>query len=370
MISNSTDQKDDHVAIPIHHNPTSTDTTHILDPIHTLKSSLDNSNELHHPDVDSNTVEFDHAAILSFSLPTIPEALHINNTQVISNASGRYQRANSSAFQEIDQATLQFPGEDPTSDPLTTTTAKTTAAAAAAATSSPSYFNNPCYKFEQPSASGFVLESPSSNNESMATMTNTTTATTPNEFEMQRFNAYDGSSASTVKVVTTAIPAPTNNTTTPSAPLSSPTSSSTTITSTLTPPETSKQNSFFTGWMAIPPSLAGRPKLSPEQENYFRREYERGPVSSMWPKTSEDIENQGQSSTTMTTLANWLASWGIRTFSHPSTTPSAPPPTPASFILSNPNLSASTVDNPLHEIVVPLVPPVSHSGRRKSSQAH
>ncbi|KAI1302685.1 hypothetical protein EDD11_005581 [Mortierella claussenii] len=52
----------------------------------------------------------------------------------------------------------------------------------------------------------------------------------------------------------------------------------------------SSSSSFFTGFFAIPPSLAGRPKLTKESENYIRREFERGPVPLMWPKEN-DIEN-------------------------------------------------------------------------------
>ncbi|KAG0253393.1 hypothetical protein BG011_006387 [Mortierella polycephala] len=55
----------------------------------------------------------------------------------------------------------------------------------------------------------------------------------------------------------------------------------------------SSTSSFFSGWMAIPPSLAGRPRLTEAQEAYVRREYERGPVPLMWPKES-DLENQRQ----------------------------------------------------------------------------
>ncbi|KAF9342554.1 hypothetical protein BGX26_007311, partial [Mortierella sp. AD094] len=52
------------------------------------------------------------------------------------------------------------------------------------------------------------------------------------------------------------------------------------------------QSSFFTGFLAIPPSLAGRPALSSETIEYAKREFERGPVPLMWPK-KDDIENQG-----------------------------------------------------------------------------
>ncbi|KAF9107175.1 hypothetical protein BGX27_008851 [Mortierella sp. AM989] len=70
------------------------------------------------------------------------------------------------------------------------------------------------------------------------------------------------------------------------------------------------QSSFFTGFLAIPPSLAGRPALSPEYAEYAKREFERGPVPLMWPK-KEDIESQGtnlpayrtQSTTTTATTA-------------------------------------------------------------------
>ncbi|KAF9364271.1 hypothetical protein BGX34_002033 [Mortierella sp. NVP85] len=49
-----------------------------------------------------------------------------------------------------------------------------------------------------------------------------------------------------------------------------------------------ESSSFFTGFFAIPPSLAGRPRLTEEQEDYVRREHQRGPVPLMWPK--EDLE--------------------------------------------------------------------------------
>ncbi|KAF9178596.1 hypothetical protein BGZ51_001711 [Haplosporangium sp. Z 767] len=60
-----------------------------------------------------------------------------------------------------------------------------------------------------------------------------------------------------------------------------------------TPSSSSSTSSFFSGWLEIPPSLAGRPRLTEAQEAYVRREYERGPVPLMWPKES-DLENQRQ----------------------------------------------------------------------------
>ncbi|KAF8984291.1 hypothetical protein BGZ46_008379 [Entomortierella lignicola] len=55
------------------------------------------------------------------------------------------------------------------------------------------------------------------------------------------------------------------------------------------------QSAFFTGFLAIPPSLAGRPPLSPETAEYAKRVIENGPVPLLWPKSS-DIENQGSGS--------------------------------------------------------------------------
>ncbi|KAF9985824.1 hypothetical protein BGZ75_002495 [Mortierella antarctica] len=55
----------------------------------------------------------------------------------------------------------------------------------------------------------------------------------------------------------------------------------------------SSQSNFFTGWFAIPPSLAGRPRLTQQQEEFVKREFERGPVPLMWPKEA-DLENKGQ----------------------------------------------------------------------------
>ncbi|KAG0289453.1 hypothetical protein BGZ97_006461, partial [Linnemannia gamsii] len=118
---------------------------------------------------------------------------------------------------------------------------------------------------------------------------------------MQRFNAYDGSGPSTVKVVTTILPASSTTSTTS-------TTSATTITTGAKP----SGNSLFTGWMAIPPSLAGRPKLSQDQEDYIRREYERGPAPLMWAK-NDDIENQVASAPALDTAASssWFGNWGF-----------------------------------------------------------
>ncbi|KAF9135555.1 hypothetical protein BGW39_002303 [Mortierella sp. 14UC] len=150
---------------------------------------------------------------------------------------------------------------------------------------------------------------------------------------MQRLNAYDESSLSTVKVVTTVMPKPTS-------------------TSTITP----AKPSFFTGWMAVPPSLAGRPKLSQEQEDYIRREYERGPVPLMWAK-NEDIENQA--SIVATTNAapapastSWFGNWGFRSNS--------------TFSSAAVAAAATTVTAPLRAAVAPIA---SDSGRREASQA-
>ncbi|KAF9432016.1 hypothetical protein BGZ76_011406 [Entomortierella beljakovae] len=49
--------------------------------------------------------------------------------------------------------------------------------------------------------------------------------------------------------------------------------------------------SFFSGFLAIPPSLAGRPRLSPAYAEYAKREFARGPSSLLWAKES-DIESQ------------------------------------------------------------------------------
>ncbi|KAF9572391.1 hypothetical protein EC968_009965 [Mortierella alpina] len=59
------------------------------------------------------------------------------------------------------------------------------------------------------------------------------------------------------------------------------------------PPPTAWQSNFFTGWFTIPPSLAGRPRLTQQQEEFVKREFERGPVPLMWPKEA-DLENQSQ----------------------------------------------------------------------------
>lgn len=89
-------------------------------------------------------------------------------------------------------------------------------------------------------------------------------------------------------------------------------------------PQASSTPSFFTGFFSIPPSLAGRPQLTDEQQDYIRREYQRGPVPLMWPK--EDIENQQptESSQPQNTVdgagGGWFSSW----WASSSTTPTKP----------------------------------------------
>ncbi|KAF9147698.1 hypothetical protein BG015_010627 [Linnemannia schmuckeri] len=274
MMSNNTDQKDAHVsiAIALTASPTTTPTLHSTK---TLKSSHS------HPDTDFNTVEdpSSNTTITTAPLPALPQALHLNTSHtggIISNTVGRHHRSNSLAFQEVDIASLHASTSDGGfSDPLT----------------DPSFFNTTLrHSSGSPTASsnGFVLESP-------------TMFSTPYEFEMQRFNAYDGSEPSTVKVVTTIIP----------AAASKPSTTTTT------------GSSFFTGWMAVPPSLAGRPKLSQDQEDYIRKEYERGPVPLMWAK-NDDLENQVASSTAKVTpeaatSSSWFGNWGFRSSSATST---------------------------------------------------
>ncbi|KAF9901058.1 hypothetical protein EC991_006569 [Linnemannia zychae] len=299
MMSNNTDQKDSHISIAINPSTSSAETTPTIHSTKTLKSSLHHHDN--HPDIDSNTVE----PTLT-SLPTLPEALHLNTSHVgiISNSSGRHQHTNSSTFQEVDIATLRNDPSDPLSDPLT----------------DPSFFNNSRrHSAGSNSSSGFVLESP-------------TLDSTPYEFEMQRFNAYDGSSPSTVKVITTVIP---KSAATPTKPT----------------PATPAKSSFFTGWMAVPPSLAGRPKLTQEQEDYIRREYERGPVPLMWAK-SDDIENQASTGDAAPIAAptSWFGSWGFRN-SNTSAAGAA---------------AATTVAAPPRAAVAPMA---SDSGRRETSQA-
>ncbi|KAG0352502.1 hypothetical protein BC939DRAFT_447853 [Gamsiella multidivaricata] len=72
----------------------------------------------------------------------------------------------------------------------------------------------------------------------------------------------------------------------------------------------SSQNSgsFFQGFFAIPPSLAGRPRLTEDQEEYWRRECERGPVPLMWPK-QHDLENQTATDGDTTNSSGWFSSW-------------------------------------------------------------
>ncbi|KAF9917434.1 hypothetical protein BX616_001017 [Lobosporangium transversale] len=71
-------------------------------------------------------------------------------------------------------------------------------------------------------------------------------------------------------------------------------------------------SSFFSNFFAIPPSLAGRPRLSEASEEYVRREFERGPVSLMWSKQSYDegsAHSRAVSSTSSTASDGWLSGW-------------------------------------------------------------
>ncbi|KAG0272642.1 hypothetical protein BGZ95_011568 [Linnemannia exigua] len=338
MMSNNTDQKEDHIAIAINPAATTTaSTTPSADTTPTIHSTKILKSSLHpHPDNDSNTTECDPSSLTS-SLPALPEALHLNTSHagIISNSAGRHSqhRTNSSAFQEVDIATLRSSSNDleataeSLSDPLTDSSFFNTARRHSAASSSSI-------------SSGFVIESP-------------TLDSTPYEFEMQRFNAYDGSSPSTVKFVTTVIPK-----------LSSATSTATTTgaaTTTTTPEQTKPTNSFFTGWMAVPPSLAGRPKLTQDQEDYIRREYERGPVPLMWAK-NDDIENQPSTPAAPTTAAaaapvstSWFGSWSFRSRSASTSTTAAATAE-----------AATTVTAPPRAAVAPMS---SDSGRREASHA-
>ncbi|KAK3822987.1 MAG: hypothetical protein J3Q66DRAFT_397458 [Benniella sp.] len=63
-------------------------------------------------------------------------------------------------------------------------------------------------------------------------------------------------------------------------------------------------SSLFTGFFAIPPSLAGRPRLTEEQEDYVRREHQRGPVPLMWPK--EDLEIQRPEALQSKSTGGWF----------------------------------------------------------------
>ncbi|CAO3566675.1 unnamed protein product [Mortierella alpina] len=94
------------------------------------------------------------------------------------------------------------------------------------------------------------------------------------------------------------------------------------------PPSSQNNNNFFSGWFTIPPSLAGRPRLSEQQERFVKREFERGPVPLMWPKEA-DLENQSQDWRNNTThvrqmntgqeplnsagSGGWFRSWGFGT---------------------------------------------------------
>ncbi|KAF9542190.1 hypothetical protein EC957_002272 [Mortierella hygrophila] len=325
MMSNNTDQKVPHVSIPIAPSTTSTDTTPT---IHSTKTFQPH----HHPENDSNTVQDPSSTTTTTTgpLPAVPQALHLNTSHtagggIISNSAGRHRHSSSSssssAFQDVDIATLRASSSEggTMSDPLTDST-----------------FFNTARRHSSASTGGFVLESP-------------TMSSTPYEFELQRFNAYDGSEPSTVKVVTTIFPAPSSKPTT------------TTTTTTTTP---TGGNSFFTGWMAVPPSLAGRPKLSQDQEDYIRREYERGPVPLMWAK-KDDLENQTASATTATeatpattttaaaaavaTSSSWFGNWGFR----------------SSFASSTAGTDASIMTPPRTAVA----PTPSDSGRRETSQA-
>ncbi|KAG0374419.1 hypothetical protein BGX24_010415 [Mortierella sp. AD032] len=194
-------------------------------------------------------------------------------------------------------------------------------------------FFNTARRHSAPSSSGFVLESP-------------TLDSTPYEFEMQRFNAYDGSSPSTVKVITTLVPKH-----------SSATSTTTTGAATTRLDQTKPANSFFTGWMAVPPSLAGRPKLSQDQEDYIRREYERGPVPLMWAK-NDDIENQASTPVAAPVAVapmskSWFGNWGFR--SSTTTTATASTAAAATSVAAPPRAAFGSIS--------------SDSGRRDASQA-
>ncbi|KAF9143985.1 hypothetical protein BGX30_014180 [Mortierella sp. GBA39] len=318
MMSNNTDQKDPHVSIFIAPSTTSTDTTPTIHSTKTFKPH-------HHPENDTNTVQdpSSNTTTTIAPLPTVPQALHLNTSHtaggggIISSSAGRHRRSSSSsslAFQDVDIATLRASTSEggALSDPLTDST-----------------FFNTARRHSSASTGGFVLESP-------------TMSSTPYEFEIQRFNAYDGSEPSTVKVVTTTIPAPS----------SKPTTFTTTTTS------TTGGNSFFTGWTTVPPSLAGRPKLSQDQEDYIRKEYERGPVPLMWAK-NDDLENQTASASATATEAtstaaaatssSWFGNWGFRSSS-----------------------ARSTVDTEASIMTPPratVAPTPSDSGRRETSQA-
>ncbi|KAG0288024.1 hypothetical protein BGZ96_008143 [Linnemannia gamsii] len=299
-MSNNTDQKDPHVSIAI----ASTQTSPTTSPTKAFKSL---SHLTTHPDiVDSNTVQDDlhNTTTTTASLPALPQAaLYLNpsHTGISSKPAARPQRRNSSsAFQEVDIANL--------SDPLIVT----------------SFFTSRRHSshYSSSTESGFVVESPTMDSQ-------------PYEFEMQRFNAYDGSKPAAVKVVTTIFPASTTT--------------STTSETTITTEAKASGNSFFTGWMTIPPSLAGRPKLSQDQEDYIRREYERGPVPLMWAK-NDDIENQVASAPALdaAALSSWFGNWSFRRSSASSTA------------------SADTIDAPPSAAVAPSP---SNSGRRETSQA-
>ncbi|KAG0210318.1 hypothetical protein BGX33_004976 [Mortierella sp. NVP41] len=296
---------------------TSADTTPTILSTKTLKSSLPPSSSSHHPDNDSNTVE------PTTSLPALPEALYFSGTgaSIISNSAARHHhRTSASAFQEVDLATLSTTSahfSDPLADPS-------------------SYFDTPSTTSSitrRHSTSGVVLKSP-------------TQSSTPYEFEMQRFNAYGGSDPTTVKVVTTITPASSSTASTSSKPAAAAAAAAAAPSSTT--------NSFFTGWMTVPPSLTGRPKLTPDQEDYIRREYERGPVPLMWAK-KDDLENQATGSSSApaaapSTSTSWFANWGFRSSTATTAATAA---------------AAATAQSPV------TAPPraASDSGRKEASQA-
>ncbi|GJJ75038.1 hypothetical protein EMPS_07396 [Entomortierella parvispora] len=57
--------------------------------------------------------------------------------------------------------------------------------------------------------------------------------------------------------------------------------------------ESKHQHPFFRGWLQIPPSLAGRPPLTPEQEQRLRTQMENGPVQLMRAKPQRRPEVYG-----------------------------------------------------------------------------
>ncbi|KAG0053655.1 hypothetical protein BGZ83_000726 [Gryganskiella cystojenkinii] len=59
--------------------------------------------------------------------------------------------------------------------------------------------------------------------------------------------------------------------------------------------ESKKSHPIFRGWLQIPPSLAGRPTLTPEQEQRLRYQIENGPVELMraHPQRRDEIYGEG-----------------------------------------------------------------------------